>query len=322
MLHILLMILKIIGIVLAAIIGVLLIAVICALFVPVRYRVLADGKLGEEEPVWLEIKVTWLMHFINAAFTYSKDVRLKIRICCFTLFDSSKKDKGGFKKKKRKKKTREAPKEKDGDEEKAEPESPQMENAAIENAAVGNAAIEDKSQEKQEETVSVPTEDNLEEGNLEKEGKIKAFFRKLLEAIRNIEYTTRKICDKIKNVMENIRYYTDILQGETFQKAFQKVKKQLLWVLKLIKPRKCRISLMVGMEDPASTGQIMAVYGMLYPFIGNHVFIQADFEEKALEGDVLIKGKITAFIFCIVAVKLFVDKNIRKLVKLLKKEDV
>ena len=50
MLHILFMILKIIGIVLAVAVGILLAAFVCVLFVPIRYHVLAEGKLGEEEP--------------------------------------------------------------------------------------------------------------------------------------------------------------------------------------------------------------------------------------------------------------------------------
>ena len=76
------------------------------------------------------------------------------------------------------------------------------------------------------------------------------------------------------------------------------------------------------MEDPATTGQIVAAYGILYPLVGGSVFLQPEFEEKVIEGDVYIKGKITGIIFLIAGLKIALDKNIWRLIKLLKKEGV
>lgn len=59
MLHILLLILKIIGILLLCFLGVLILGMVCVLFVPVRYRIEAARKEGEgEPPVVLLVKVT------------------------------------------------------------------------------------------------------------------------------------------------------------------------------------------------------------------------------------------------------------------------
>ena len=77
MLHILIILLKIIGSLLVTVIGILLLAIIFVLLVPVRYCIEADGKLGEEEPLWIEIKITWLMHFISAIFFLPGKHRLK-----------------------------------------------------------------------------------------------------------------------------------------------------------------------------------------------------------------------------------------------------
>ncbi len=65
----------------------------------------------------------------------------------------------------------------------------------------------------------------------------------------------------------------------------------------------------------------MAVYGMLYPFIGSHVLVQTDFENKVIEGDLYIRGKVVAIVFLIAGVRIVLDKNIWKLFKMLKKED-
>ena len=339
MLHILFMILKIIGIVLAVAVGILLAAFVCVLFVPIRYHVLAEGKLGEEEPVHVGIKVTWLLHMVNAVFSYSKAARLRVRLFCFTLFDTSGKKDGKEKKGKR----REAKKTEKGNPpiEGQEPEKDAGDfDAGIEDGKKIESCIEEPRPVEKEDVRAISVNQGNEEGILleeepqeedgieEKRGGIRAvfeairlFFKKLLGAVQNIEYTIRQICDKIKNVMENIRYYTNIMKGEAFQKVFKNAKKQLFWILRRIKPKKCQINLTAGTGDPASTGQIMAVYGMLYPFIGSHVLVQTDFENKVIEGDLYIRGKVVAIVFLIAGVRIVLDKNIWKLFKMLKKED-
>ena len=91
MLHILIILLKIIGSLLVTVIGILLLAIIFVLLVPVRYCIEADGKLGEEEPLWIEIKITWLMHLISAIFSYPENTGLRIKIFGIPVFDSARK---------------------------------------------------------------------------------------------------------------------------------------------------------------------------------------------------------------------------------------
>lgn len=91
MLHILLLILKIIGMLLAVLLGTVLFVLLCILLVPIRYRVEAEGKLGKENPVRVGIKVSWLLHLIDVAVAYPGAAFLKVRVLCFTVFDSSRK---------------------------------------------------------------------------------------------------------------------------------------------------------------------------------------------------------------------------------------
>lgn len=317
MLHILLMIvlliLKIIGIILAAAIGILLLVLICGLFVPIRYYVTADGKLGEKHPVRVEMKATWLLHMVNIVFSYGESARLRIRVLCFTLLDSAREKKKKKEKKGKKKKERNSDIKEDGNEEREE-----IENLKTESREKQPETEEIEETETDKAEVEIPTLENEEKKNKS----VFAFFHKLLEALKNIEYTIQGICGKIKNVMENIRYYIDILQGEAFRSVFRNAKKQLIWICRKVKPTRCRINLRAGMEDPATTGQIVAAYGILYPLVGGSVFLQPEFEEKVIEGDVYIKGKITGIIFLIAGLKIALDKNVWRLIKLLKKEGV
>ena len=317
MLHILLMIvlliLKIIGIILAAAIGILLLVLICGLFVPIRYYVTADGKLGEKHPVRVEMKATWLLHMVNIVFSYGESARLRIRVLCFTLLDSAREKKKKKEKKGKKKKERNSDIKEDGNEEREE-----IENLKTESREKQPETEEIEETETDKAEVEIPALENEEKKNKS----VFAFFHKLLEALKNIEYTIQGICGKIKNVMENIRYYIDIVQGEAFRSVFRNAKKQLIWICRKVKPTRCRINLRAGMEDPATTGQIVAAYGILYPLVGGSVFLQPEFEEKVIEGDVYIKGKITGIIFLIAGLKIALDKNVWRLIKLLKKEGV
>ncbi len=320
MLHILLMIvlfiLKIIGIILAAAIGIFLLVLICGLFVPIRYYVTADGKLGEKHPVRVEMKATWLLHMVNIVFSYGESARLRIRVLCFTLLDSAREKKKKKEKKGKKKKERNSDIKEDGNEEREERE--EIENLKTESREKKPETEEIEETETEKAEVEIPALENEEKRNKS----VFAFFHKLLEALKNIEYTIQGICGKIKNVMENIRYYIDILQGEAFRSVFRNAKKQLIWICRKVKPTRCRINLRAGMEDPATTGQIVAAYGILYPLVGGSVFLQPEFEEKVIEGDVYIKGKITGIIFLIAGLKIALDKNVWRLIKLLKKEGV
>ena len=92
-------------------------------------------------------------------------------------------------------------------------------------------------------------------------------------------------------------------------------------MLKSIRPRKLTADLLVGTGSPDSTGYVMAVAGMLYPVFGKSVNITPDFENTIFEGRIFLKGKITVFVILLQALKIFMDKELRRLLKRLKRED-
>lgn len=87
MLHIILLILKIIGITLLALIGLLLLILLTILLVPIRYRVDASHA----DTINVQGNVIWLLNFIGARFTYLEGIfHIRIRILWFTLYDNLK----------------------------------------------------------------------------------------------------------------------------------------------------------------------------------------------------------------------------------------
>lgn len=88
MIHIILLILKIIGIILLSLLGLLLLILLVVLLVPVRYKI--EAKHGEEV-LKADVRVHWLLHIFRARVTYLEgELKIKVKILCFLLFDNQK----------------------------------------------------------------------------------------------------------------------------------------------------------------------------------------------------------------------------------------
>ena len=293
-LTLLLLILKILGIVLLVLLGILLALLLIVLFVPVRYQGSGYREEGDPVPVHVQLKVTWLLHLVRVSFIYPEEAFLKVKILFFQILPAKEKKKKASNKK-----------EADG----KKPKTDKKE--------VGYDVRETASDQKISDEGNAADEDGGDDRRT-----LSDFVRKLFSAIRNIKYTIRKIYDKIKHIIHNIRYYIKILQTESFKRAFVLCREQLLRLMKIVLPRKVSGTFTIGMEDPAATGQILSIYGILYPLIGDSITVIPDFEKPVMEGSFRFKGKITAFTLIRIAAKIYFDKDLKRVICLFKKEAV
>ncbi|MCI8523895.1 MAG: hypothetical protein HFI62_11920 [Lachnospiraceae bacterium] len=318
MLHIILLILKIIGIVLLCLLGILLLALCSVLFVPVRYRIEITRKEGENQPpVVVRVKITWLLHFLNILIRYPAEVMVRVRIMIFTILKMPS-EKGETKQ-----------------EAKQEKNLPKSKKSAVRKGK----KTEDENKAAILKTEKQPSDQEVElqtEGDVPKSDKtpsfmdklralpeiIKKIIHKIKSLFENIQYTIQRLCDKMKSISDTIQYYKDVVESDIFQRSFRLCKGELTAILKSLKPQKFEAKLIVGMDDPAATGKILSICGMLYPVLGGQVDVVGDFERKRIEGRVYIKGRIRFWTFLRVAVRIYFNQDIKKLLKLLKKEAV
>lgn len=304
----------------AVLTGCILLSLCLVLFVPVRYRV--ELKRTEDEgspPIEANAKITWLLHFVNIRILYPDDIYLKVRVLFFTLFRLPKKNKKEKKKKnaksassKKKKSEKDKDKDKGQNEDGKAPENLKTELREEENEeGIGDKSGETKAAEITGNETRY-TKDKLP---------LKNRINKILRLFKNIWYTIKGICGKIKEILENIEYYLDIIKSDTFKQAFSLCKGELGAIFNYVKPGKFMADLIIGMDDPAVTGQILSYYGILYPLIGNNVTVMGDFDRKRIEGSVFFKGRIKLFTFLKAVIRIYFSKDIRKLLKLFKKED-
>lgn len=331
MISILFTILKILGIFLLTVLGILLVLVVLILFVPVRYRISAYRRMAEEIPMAAEVKVTWLLYILNAAFSYPEAAYVRVRVFCFTVFCTDRADTD--KQSKPSQKSKNEQKDNDGntediqsirEEENCDAHATEpMENSGMEqdkapeNSKEHDEHIDEEHPEEEHSKEKEIVEDDFEE---EPKATLLDFLKRIWNALKNIKYTITKICDKIKHIIKNIRYYIKIIKSNTFHRAWAVCREQVFSLLKSILPKKLKGNFLIGTGDPASTGQVLSVYGILYPLLGNHINITPDFEQQVLEGELFIKGKITLFKAVKTAGIIYFNKDFRRLIKLFKRE--
>lgn len=355
---VLLTILKVIGILLLVILGLLLVAVLTVLFVPVRYR--AEGAYQGEfwakgQVTWLlhllSVRFSFEKGFKCTVKIAGISVFPKQKKKPKTSEQGTKKESGAEEPEKQEEqeeqeeqaaapdtecreqlKPEKAPEEsvpeKGVSEEKAQGDGRKMPDDAAQSAegtgVTGNrTAGEEQRAEGAQENWDGGNAQSAEENRDAEDArsaweklseKVYAIFRKFGE-----KYET--ICAKIKKVKDRLSYYIRILQREETKELLWLTIRQLRGILRHVLPRKLDVRLNVGTGDPASTGQILALQGLLYPVLKGNVLIVPDFEEKRFEGTFYMKGRITAFVLLLCALRVIINKNFRKLIRILRKKE-
>ena len=205
MLTILFKILSILGIVLLILLGIALVVILLVLFFPISYK--AAGKRTAEE-FWITARVKWLFGLLRMNCDYPDPGKICVKFLFFTLYDSSIE---------KPEKTDRTSTETTGNEktpasaeqttEEHTPESvgtPKLIEAEDPTAFSATAADVESAAERENSRIPEP---GTPEPAGEAPGKI---TDRLYGFFTRIRYTVRKICDKIKNILENIAFYKNL----------------------------------------------------------------------------------------------------------------
>lgn len=299
MLQIFFLILKIIGIILAAVLGLAILLLLLVLFVPVRYRAYGVKKEGECRA---EAKISWLLHLISVPVAFREgELSAKIKILGITLMDLT--DSGSFEE------AEPVPEPAERTEEQKTAQS--GERQAQEHPVEKQAAPERTSQKKEE----------LEEEEEEKNGifsrflqflrTIWKFFTGIPRKLKNLKCTFRRFCGKIKRMARKYRAAKEFALDERTKAAVRLVLEQAKIFARQALPRKICGEVRFGTSDPALTGQILGIAGIFYPLFMDNVKVDPDFEQTILEGELFLKGRLRIVSAVRIAWRLFRDKNVR-----------
>lgn len=332
MLHILLLILKFIGIIIAAILGILVLLICIVLFAAVRYE--AQAACGEGfDSLRGKARVTWLFHLLRAD-VYYKEGKLKWRLrfaffkrCSGSRPDEEKKTETIKKSDTKEEEGDQNEKKQKSNDEKLEESEEKLEETAKE-APLEERAEEDKGMEdaqgspEQPQEVEQAYEKTCEEtpeadegpgqGEDHTERKGNHILQKVKAVWEKIKCTFEKFCDRIKLLKEKKDRLAGFVQDEVHRRAFSKTKKEIFWFLGKLKPGEVDMKIRYGFEDPCHTGQVLAGVSMLYPFLGDGTEIIPDFEHKVFKGNLRAKGRIRLGHLACLLWKLFWNRDVRQ----------
>ncbi len=314
MASILFTVLKIVGIAFLVILGLVILILLLVMFVPVRYR--GNGSYYDSA-FSTKLNFSWLCHMVSVWGVFQKGqeqgFHIYLKVFGITIYDNL-----GKTNKKRKHKKIKSTKTK-------LEHSSEIQAAATQDTISDQTAVEEE-EPLEEEAYSDIEDIAHEESDIPEEKqtilqKIKRFFIKFVKFFKNIKFTFNKVCDTMVKIKDNIKYYLEVLQLESTKLAFATCQKQLGYVLRKLSPRNFQVNLHLGFDDPAVMGEVLAIWGMLYPIHMGNIDIQPEFDRVVMEGDFSFRGYISAFVFVKTACILFFNRNIKCLIKQLKREE-
>lgn len=311
MLAVLLMILKIIGIVLLSILALLLAIILIVLFVPVRYRIDVNKPSDDANIFMVRARISYLLRIFRINVTYPKDEKIAVYALFFKLYPRKQRVKKTSSKKTNKNDTSESDVIKNQEKESEEIKSDILKDAAKEE-------VFDNTINQLEVSANEVIEDNIKDFDEKKS--ISDFIHKLFNIIRNLKLTLLTLYAKINDVVNNVSYYIDIVNSREFKNAFALAKRSLKRLFRCVRPRRLKGYVRFGTDDPSVSAEVFGLYSLIYPYMDKHFTFIPELEGACFNGDVTIKGHIRVFNILIIAIGVYFNKDIKKLIKLFKKE--
>ena len=303
MMHVILTILKIIGIILLVLLAILLTVFLLLLFVPMRYRL---HVRKQKDLLEIDGRMTWLLHLIRADLTVKQmHGKAVIRAAGFKL-----------------KTLYFLKKEEDTDSTTAESTAP---NVASEETASESEVPKPAS----EETIADNTKSKTKPGLLGRMMNLIArILNKVLGLILQIPQLPAEVYDKIDSIQDQLCRKYDALQKKAdpflsieAEHMLGKGIRYLRYLIRGYAPRKITGYIRFGTGSPDLTGELTGLLYVLLPEAGTGYDIEPDFYELVLDTDTLATGQIRAYRLIWVGIRLILDKEFRTLLRQIRGKD-
>lgn len=301
--HILLIILKIIGIILLSLFSLGLLLILLAMFVPVRYRIKScfpemktEVKNSEEsDDKWFEYDVIarlkWLAGIVYYSFEYPSENEGCLRVFGIRVLGKKQKEK---KPKDTSKKVKKPKRESD--------EGVKQEISKTETDS------EQESKETITQEVSQVETDSEQEYKKTKQSKKEKKESRIGQKLLGFKKTIRSIKD-----------YINIIFGQENRPALTFLKGILFKLLKHVKPGNIKADMVIGVGEPDSTGLLFGGLGILYGFWPGKYNIEPDFYNKRIVGKVVVSGRIRACVLLHYFIKVLRNEDVKRMRKQYKK---
>ena len=324
MLHIIIFILKIIGILLLVILGLILLLVSSVLFVPITYKVRAERKDGV---IQVRAVAGWMFRLLSVHYrlhTSQEPMQLlQGRILGIPVWKPLEPKKEKPKKAEKKSKEKQSkPKQMEAKqlEQKAEVKSSDKAKERLKKDLTPGTAVATIPQPESE----VSRQEQPQDKQAQTKPPRQSILKKLLYAIRRIYGKITaigrglfslvvKLLHMPEKASETIGTLTDFWNLEENVKARESIWRELKFLWKHSRPRKADLTLHFGFEDPSWTGQCMGVLSILNVWYHGRIFLKPEFEQEIFEGTLYIKGHMMLAVPLLSIFRLWRDENVMKM---------
>lgn len=283
--HILLLILKIIGVLLLALLGILILLVVSVLFVPIRYR--ADGTLLDKKEA--DISASWLLFVLRVVCSIKNgEVTAGVRLFGIPVFTYPKREKIKAKQK---------------------------------DIKIPDETIEEEiayfTEEKNDADSVLKIPEIPESDRKKQQAPPKKKYRKK----RDFRRMLTEIWQKLKQIIKNLAHIKEMIYDESNRLAFSHGCAEIQYLLRHFGPRDLKADLTFATGDPARTGQLLGVICIFPVIYRNQVRIVPDFEtdDFYIRGTFSAKGRIRLIHALCSVIRIWRDKNIRKIIRKIRK---
>lgn len=366
MVHILLLILKIIGILLLILLGLFFGIILLVLLVPVRYQ----AEISRHEQIQGNVRVSWLLHLVSIAVRYQEGLSFQVKLFGFSIFPRKEKKMAEevqevhreMEKPSEPKKVSEDTSKNEGSEsevseseiseseekgfsqeelERVETGKPQEAKTLPQPSDTMEPQDAAKSQDTMESYNTAEYQDTADTNAMKEETADTAqpqtdqnvFKKKHLDLHSAFQTCMKSIKAKIQTVLQMLRAKMQALAAQWNQKkalakrayafvaspdnqaTFRLILRQGKRILKHCLPRKINGAVTMGFEDPALTGNVLAVVAVFYPVYKNQLQVTPVFGENVLEGEFSCRGHIRFGTLLVLTLRLLFDRNLRNLIK-------
>ena len=324
MLHIIIFILKIIGILLLVILGLILLLVCSVLFVPITYKIRAERKDGV---IQVRAVAGWMFRLLSVHYrlhTSQEPMQLlQGRILGIPVWKPLEPKKEKPKKAEKKSKEKQSkPKQMEAKqlEQKAEVKSSDKAKERLKKDLTPGTAVATIPQPESE----VSRQEQPQDKQAQTKPPRQSILKKLLYAIRRIYGKITaigrglfslvvKLLHMPEKASETIGTLTDFWNLEENVKARESIWRELKFLWKHSRPRKADLTLHFGFEDPSWTGQCMGVLSILNVWYPGRIFLKPEFEQEIFEGTLYIKGHMMLAVPLLSIFRLWRDENVMKM---------
>jgi hypothetical protein len=329
LIHIILTILKVIGIILLIILGLLLLLLLSVLLLPLKY----GGKIQyDENNLYAVIKGRYFFGLLRFKAEF-KDKKLKyyVKILWKELLGSNKNNDLSDDKTKSEKVLK-------SESEKVSEDKPKDETEdELVNEPKGTITEELKEKSssdllviQEEKADDVEDSETHADKNISKWKSIKAKItsipskllgikEKILSFKDNIIFKIHSFCDKLRGINTKKSEILDYIQQEDTKKFLRLLRHQIYLLFKHILPYKVKGKVRFGLDSPDKTGQALGVMSVVKARYGKKIDIIPDFNQKIIEVNLKYKGRIRVLNLLLIAFKVIIQKKLKEIIKIVKK---